>query len=532
MGKAAVIVAGMHRSGTSALTRVLASLGCTLPKTLMEPNEYNTEGYWESAAVAALNDAILESAGSTWDDWEPFNPEWRSSPVAETFRDRAQRVLEDEFGDSRLFVLKDPRACRLLPFWTEALATFGADAHVVLPIRNPLEVADSLRERDTIDPSVGLLLWLRNVLEAEAASRALPRAFVRFEDLLRNWQPLAEVLGRDLGLGWPRRSTAATLEIEGGLKPSARHQVREDSAVLDNPELSRWVESTFEILDRWTRGGEEPADRGSLDAVRAAFDEAGAAFARPIASGMRAGQRNVGLEREVDALNAVVADREAQIDSLNRAVADRDENVAHLGGVVQDKDRELDTLGRSLTERDRRIDALNHAVAGRDGEIETLGGRIEELEGAVVDRDGQIESLHGVIDHRDGELAGVYASASWRVTKPLRTVKQALLGGGRAMSRGMRRMVRGTLRISWRLLPLPRAAREALRRRALRWAPRAARSASETGDVRAATCIRGGWTSPTSTTRRAGTTAASRSCSTRSGISRPIRTSGARASTH
>ena len=476
--RAAVVVAGMHRSGTSALTRVLASLGCALPKTLMEPNEYNTEGYWESEAVAALDDAVLESAGSTWDDWEPFNTEWFASPVAGTFRDRAQRVLEDEFGDSRLFVLKDPRACRLLPFWTDALAAFGADAHVVLPIRNPLEVADSLRERDTIDPSVGLLLWLRNVLEAEAASRALPRAFVRFEDLLRNWQPLADVMGRDLGLAWPRRSTSASLEIEGGLKPSARHHVQEDAAVLDSPELSRWVESTFEILDRWTRGDARASDRGSLDATREAFDEAGPAFARPIASGMRAGQRNVGLEREVDALNAVVADREGQIDSLNRAVADRDENVAYLGGVVQDKDRELDTVGRALTERDRRIDALNHAVAGRDGEIETLSDRVDALEGTVVDRDGQIEALHGVIDHRDGELAGVYASASWRVTKPLRTGKQALLGGGRAVSRGMRRVVRGALRISWRLLPLPPTAREASRRRMLRWAPRAARSES------------------------------------------------------
>ena len=540
MRRAAVIVAGMHRSGTSALTRVLASLGCALPKTLMDPNEYNAEGYWESEAVCALNDAVLESAGSSWDDWEPFNTEWYSSPVAETWRDRAQRVLEDEFGDSRLFVLKDPRACRLLPFWREALTAFGAEPHIVLPIRNPLEVAGSLRERDTIDPSVGLLLWLRNVLEAESASRTLPRAFVRFEDLLRNWQPLADGMGRDLGLAWPRRSTSANLEIEGGLKPSARHHVQEDSAALDSPELSRWVESTFEILDRWTRDELRTSDRESLDATRAAFDEAGAAFARPIASGMRAGQRNVGLQREVGALNAVVADREGQIDSLNRAVADRDDNVArldgvlrdkdreldalgrnlterdrridalnhavadrddnvaHLDGVVRDKDRELDALGRDLTERDRRIDALNHAVAGRDGEIRTrgnrieaLGERIEALEGTVADRDGQIESLHGVIDHRDRELDGVYASASWRVTKPLRTGKQALLGGARAVSRGMRRVVRGTLRVSWRLLPLPRGAREALRRRALRWAPKTARPGS--GLVTPRSYVPSGW---------------------------------------
>ena len=141
----------------------------------------------------------------------------------------------------------------------------------------------------------------------------LPRAFVRFEDLLRNWQPLADAMGRNLGLAWPRRSTFASLEIEGGLKPSARHHVHGGRrGLLDSPELSRWVESTFEILDRWTRGeANSVRTRASLDATREAFDEAGTAFARPVASGMaRGGSGTWGLEREVDALNAVVADRE------------------------------------------------------------------------------------------------------------------------------------------------------------------------------------------------------------------------------
>ena len=483
--RVAILVAGMHRSGTSALTRVLGHLGCDLPRTLMPANEFNPAGYWESERISAFNEELLASAGSTWDDWEPFNADWRASPVAGEFRGRACKVLAEEFGDSRLFVLKDPRACRLLDFWIDALAAFGADARVVLPVRNPLEVAASLQDRDVLEPPVGLLLWLRHVLDAEHASRHRPRAFVRFEDLLRNWHPLAETLARDLHVSWPRRSTAAALEIEAELTPSGRHQVRDDAAVANSPEVSRWVESTFEIMQRWTQGDVCEADVAALDATRAAFDEAGPSFARAVVSGVRAVQHNRGLEREVANLQTAVADRERQIDSLNRAVADRDENVEYLDGVVRAKDRELDAMGATMTERDRQIDALNHVVAGRDGEIGGLKGDVEGLrevvaerdaqigamQEAVKDRDGQIDALHDVIEHRDEELSGVYASRSWGITKPLRAGNQALRDMRHVAVRGVRFVARATLGLGWRLLPLPASKRAAIRERAARAFP-------------------------------------------------------------
>ena len=124
--KIAVLVAGMHRSGTSLVTRILSILGCDLPQTLVGPGLGNELGHWESEAIRGLNEEILASAGSAWDDWEPFNPGWSSSAVADEFRERAQAALQSEFGDSGLFVLKDPRVCRLLMFWIEAVEIFGA----------------------------------------------------------------------------------------------------------------------------------------------------------------------------------------------------------------------------------------------------------------------------------------------------------------------------------------------------------------------------------------------------------------------
>ena len=569
MDRIAILVAGMHRSGTSALTRMLNGLGCDLPATLMEADAYNAEGYWESTEVVALNEAVLASAGSTWDDWEPFNPDWYASPVAEGFRSRARAVIESEFGDSPLFVFKDPRVCRLLDFWIDALADCGVDARMAVPIRNPLEVAASLEARDAIDPSVGLLLWLRHVLDAEHASRGHPRAFVRFDALLDNWQPMADAMGEAFGMAWPKRSTIAGIEIESGLVPTGRHHVRDDASLPSSAEVSRWVSETFAIVDRWTHTNARKADTSRLDRLRSAFDEAAAVFGRAVATGMRAGQRNRVLAREVTALDTVVSDREGQIDSLDRAVVDRDENVGHLTGlvakkdeqiasldaVVEDrdrkvdalnhvvagrdgeiaardgeiaardeeiavrdekidylvglasaKDRELDALGAVVADRDRKIDTLDHVVAGRNGQIESLqvavadfegridslnqvvaerdgqigslsgavadrDGRIDVLNGAVADRDGQLDALHEVIEYRDQELAGVYASRSWRITKPLRVVKHALVAGARALSRGVARVALGGARLVWRFAPLPSSWRNGLKRACLRAFP-------------------------------------------------------------
>jgi hypothetical protein len=125
-GRVGVVVLGMHRSGTSALARVLNLLGCALPETLMATNAANTAGYWESDVLVNFNDELLNAAGTEWQDWLPVNPGFSKSPAYPSFIKRAGQLLRQEFGDSPLFVLKDPRNCRLVPFWLEVLGAAAA----------------------------------------------------------------------------------------------------------------------------------------------------------------------------------------------------------------------------------------------------------------------------------------------------------------------------------------------------------------------------------------------------------------------
>ena len=486
-----IIVAGMHRSGTSALTRMLASLGCRLPKTLLEPNEYNALGYWESSEISELNDAILESAGSSWDDWEAFHQGWYASPVADEFRGRARTVLENEFGDSRLFVLKDPRVCRLLEFWIDALKDIAAAPVIAVAIRNPLEVAASLHHRDMIDPSIGLLLWLRHVLDAEAASRNSRRVFVRYEDLLGNWDQTAVRLGRELGVIWPKRSSSSEMEIEAYLTPAQRHHARDDDAIIHSPSVSRWVEESFEIVDRWTRGDVRESDGPELDSIRSAFDEAGAVFVRPIVAGMRAAQNNKALQTEIVNLNEAIAGREKHIGNLNQAVSDRDSDVSSLNRALAAKDSQVESLNQAIADRDVRLDAINHAISDRDGQISTLNRAVAERDGqvnalnlAIADRDGQLEALNLAIADRDGQLEALNlaiadrdsgiadrdrqiedfrVSTSWRITKPLRVFKPILVDVVRAPHRLLGRAAVGTLRLAWLLVPLGRSPKQRIK---------------------------------------------------------------------
>ena len=484
----AVVVAGMHRSGTSALTRLLVGLGCTPPRTPLAADAHNALGYWESSVITELNDAILASAGSSWDDWGVFNPAWQDSPAARPYRNRALQALVGEFGDSPLFVLKDPRLCRLLPVWRDWLAEVGATPRVVVPVRNPLEVAASLARRDVIEEPFGALLWLRHMLDAEAGCRDGRRAFVHYDDVLGNWQAAAERLGRGLAIAWPRRSTVAAVEIEENLPPALKHQVRTDAQVADAPMLAAWVKSTYAVLSRWARDDRRAGDEATLDAARASLAEAEPVFRPTLLLGQGARQRVAKLDielaerrREIDGLAAELAakdgelaqlgetltERDVRIDALQHEVLARDGRLAELDARRREIDglrAELAQLGGTLTERDARIDALQHEVLARDGRLAERDAKVAALEQEMERRLGAVVAANELLEARVAgqarELDALSASTSWRITRPLRAVKRMLLAIRRRGARAPRSAILRPARRLWHWLPLTRAQRE------------------------------------------------------------------------
>jgi hypothetical protein len=254
----------------------------------MPPDEGNDLGHWESNTIVAFNERLLASAGSKWDDWLPLNKGWNKSAVRSAFLAEGRDVLRSEYANSPLFVLKDPRICRLAAIWLEVIEDLRIRPVIAFPLRNPYEVSNSLAQRDGSDQGFGLLLWLRHVLEAEAATRQLARHFFSFDQLLSDWTGVVDGFEREAGLRFPRRSVSVEAEISAFLTEDAWHQRSAPSVGL-SADVPVWVRDTYAILQRWCNTGVQSDDFGRLDEIRAEFDAASPSFARIIAGGVNIG---------------------------------------------------------------------------------------------------------------------------------------------------------------------------------------------------------------------------------------------------
>jgi hypothetical protein len=270
----AILVLGMHRSGTSAVAGVINARGVAGPKTLPPADNWNPRGYFESARFFPALDKLLASAGSAWDDWRQLDPQWFRSQAAEQHRQKIKMLLIDEFGEEPLIVVKDGRICRFVPFMASILAELNVGPVAVLPVRNPLEVAYSLRRRDKFPLSKSLLLWLRHVLDAEFHSRPMRRCFLSYDHFLLDWRTHMERVSEKIGVAWPDRSGRAEARIDEFLTTELHRERAASDELEKHPEMIPWVRETYDIVTAIAAGGENKQLLDRLDHLRAAFDEA------------------------------------------------------------------------------------------------------------------------------------------------------------------------------------------------------------------------------------------------------------------
>lgn len=154
----AIIVLGMHRSGTSLLAEAVCRWGAYPgpAKDLIQAAKSNSRGFWEFEPLVSLNNMLLASLGSDWCLPPPEDTDslLKQRASEECFKTRASYLISRMESQGRPWFWKDPRLCILLPFWRQFL-----DAVCVITIRRPTEVAFSLWKRNGLPTSAGLLLW-------------------------------------------------------------------------------------------------------------------------------------------------------------------------------------------------------------------------------------------------------------------------------------------------------------------------------------------------------------------------------------
>lgn len=369
MRRRAILVAGMHRSGTSALTRLVNLLGAALPEDLLPASRGNELGHWEPAKIVELHDKMLESAHSGWDNVFGVAQDWFSSSAAAQYTSQIADFVEQQFATTPLFVIKDPRLALFVPVWVDALKRLDVEPLFVLPFRHPIEVAASIHRRQSyFEPDSswplarGCLLWLRLVLDAERTTRGLPRSFVHFDALFDDWEREVARIGTQLDLAWPNQDEARKTEIGGFLNSEHKHERASEAA--------------------WSESGIDPLVKGVFSQLFTCIDNPGA--------GPEMFDRATAALNDASALfSSYVVDLEAK----KTAIIERERVAAETKGIESDAMRRVNDARLSELERHNAALLDANARLGRD------------------------------LDAREADIASLYRSTSWRVSAPLRVLK-------------------------------------------------------------------------------------------------------------
>jgi hypothetical protein len=251
-----VVVIGMHRSGTSAMTNAIRLLGCSIGDTgdFSSPKRWNPEGNWEHQRLIGCNERILNLRGGTWFAPPRLPSGWMQRRKTHTMLS----CLRSEFAaiyPEEGWVWKDPRACLTLPAWLQAWESAPV---AVMAFRHPLAVARSLTARNSFSLRHGLALWEIYNAQALWNLREVPTVVHSYDDALEDPPRFAGALSEALA-GHGVELDGSTSAAAEALKPSLRRNAVGENDLGSLTGRQRYL---WELLNALAAGGTWPDDEG------------------------------------------------------------------------------------------------------------------------------------------------------------------------------------------------------------------------------------------------------------------------------
>ena len=352
----AILVLGMHRSGTSVIARALQELGVELGNELLSAHaDENPRGYFEDVPLLEISDSVLAELGMRWDSLRLIEPSEWDRPALHELELKAAETLRSRFGDVGVWGFKNPRTARLLPFWQRVMARVGREDSYVLAIRNPLSVARSLKRRNGFVPVKSYLLWLLHMTEAVMHSQGKSLVCIDFDRLLA--QPASELSRLSNALEIPG-SQENGVDAEAFSKAFLDSQFRNSKFEVEDLEL----DSDLSLLARKAFGLLHAFSRDQANPSRVQLQRAFARFSKQL--------------KEIAPLFAHLDDLDVQLEA---------QRVKTLSLT-----RDLETRTSSLEER--------------DGQLVTAGSEIEMLQGVLKNERQVFDSNREALSEAHAEL--------------------------------------------------------------------------------------------------------------------------------
>ena len=411
-----VCITGMHRSGTSMVAKVLRQGGLYLghDSDLMPLLPDNPDGHWENLKFTRINDEVLEHLGEGWDCVAAAAVAWPSEDRLLRLKSKAEILFQDFLGREP-WGWKDPRNCLTAHFWIG----FFPDLKVVHCVRNPLEVALSLRQRNFFSFTHSLLLWKvyhQRFLEAIPPEQCL---FTHYESYFA--EPAKEI-HRLLGfLNMPvseevLQSCCAAVVTQSRHHRFTMDQLLEAEVAPDIVELYRWLCAKANC----------PASAAAPSAVATAPTP----LPQPAESGQRLRQLDASalelelLRREALGLRPRVTEQKATIDKLQTQLGERTREVLQTTEKIRDQAASISQMQAALAEHKavrREVAELRAEIAKQAGRLETLADRAEPFFDLMDSlRKATLASLATpVLPAGDN---GAYQRLVWRIRQAVKAV--------------------------------------------------------------------------------------------------------------
>ena len=375
-----IVVLGMHRSGTSAITRGLQTLGVDLGSNLMPPAPGNNEkGFYEDIEINKLNNELLNALNCDWHTLSLIPQAAFDNENLTPFTLRAIELVQTRIGD-RPFGMKDPRIAQLFPFWHAVFKQLNIRPSYIIALRHAMSVAQSLKKRDGFDNAKCYYLWLEHVIPTILETVGTKRLVVDFDLLMADPEAQLKRVAQALDLSFNADSADLKEYIADFLDMKLRHSKFAIENLRNDPAVPLDVIRAHEMLSQLAR------DEINIDAPE--------------------------IEQNFEHLNAGLLPLSPAFEyltRLERKAVEQDGQITHLRNVEVDwieRGRHITNLEQIVADQTNHITNLEHIVIDQTTHI-------TNLELVVAERNGQITDLNQ-------DMANLLKSKSWRYTAPLR----------------------------------------------------------------------------------------------------------------
>jgi hypothetical protein len=416
------VVLGMHRSGTSLITKLLECFGIRLGDKLLPAADDNQKGFFEDYEIVNLNEKILGHIRNDHLDIEVLH-ESDLSKIPVSFSDEAVSIIKNRLERYDLYGLKDPRICKLLPFWNEVFKTLDIEVNYIILVRNPKSVVDSLVFRNKISREKGYWSWITHTINAISCSHGNPRILLDYDAVISSPKKQIHRIASVFNLKIENKS------VETFTKDFIDSKLRHSKYTINNIQEDRSANNVIPSL--YSQLLDVSSDKVSLQELitstsylklndilkdsKSLIDLCQQHEVRTRDLYYHISSQN----QKLSELGTAVQERDERLYQASDTISERDKWLLDAKKAIEERDGRLIQVAREIeqqilqtnqqrevtTERDRQIAVLTGAITAKDRVISEKDLAIGELAETVANRDGQIIRLHGQLTAREEAIA-------------------------------------------------------------------------------------------------------------------------------